>query len=82
MPLLLTDQLVTARHRIQSNRERFTGFRETTMDKKIRIEHHSLWGGAWFAAWLFTLGYLDLGFLKGLLAIVLWPYFLGASLAG
>lgn len=51
------------------------------MEKKIRIEHHSLWGGAWFAAWLFTLGYLDLGFVKGVLAIVLWPYFLGASLA-
>ena len=52
------------------------------MEKKIRIEHHSLWGGAWFAAWLFTLGYLDIGVLKGLLAIVLWPYFLGVALAG
>jgi len=67
--------------RLQSAKLNITGFQETaSMDKKIRIEHHSLWGGAWFAAWLFTLGYLDLGFLKGVLAIVLWPYFLGDSL--
>jgi hypothetical protein len=49
------------------------------MNGKLRIEHHSLWGGLWFAGWLFTLGYLDLGFLKGLLAIVLWPYYLGVA---
>ena len=48
----------------------------------IRIEHHALPGGIWFAAWLFTLGYLDLGFMKGALAIVLWPYYLGAHFAG
>jgi hypothetical protein len=46
----------------------------------IKIEHHSLSGGLWFAAWLFTLGYLELGFWKGLLAIFVWPYFLGAAL--
>ena len=54
----------------------------TPMTRKIRIEHHSLWGGAWFAAWLFTLGFLDLGLLKGILAIALWPYYLGDALAG
>jgi len=48
----------------------------------IRIEHHTLSGGLWFAAWLFTLGYLDLGFFKGVLAIILWPYYLGVSFAG
>ncbi len=48
----------------------------------IKIEHQTLSGGLWFAAWLFTLGYLDLGFWKGLLAILLWPYFLGVELAG
>ena len=50
--------------------------------EKIRVEHSSLWGGAWFAAWLFTLGYLELGWLKGALAIVLWPYYLGEAMAG
>ena len=48
--------------------------------EKIRIEHHSLWGVLWFGAWLFTLGYLDLGFGKGLLALLLWPYYLGVAL--
>ncbi len=44
---------------------------------KIRIERHSLAGTVWFAGWLFTLGYLHLTFWKGVLAIVLWPYYLG-----
>ena len=48
--------------------------------QKIQIEHHSLWGGAWFAAWLFTIGFLDLGFIKGALALLLWLYFLGQAL--
>ena len=48
----------------------------------IKVEHHTLSGGLWFAAWLFTLGYLKLGFFKGLLALLFWPYFLGAALGG
>lgn len=36
----------------------------------------------WFMGWLFTLGYLGLGFGKGLLALIVWPYYLGAALAG
>ena len=51
------------------------------MNQKLRIEHHSLWGGLWFAGWLFTLGYLDLGLLRGVLAILLWPYYLGVAWA-
>ena len=46
----------------------------------IKIEQQTLSGGLWFAAWLFTLGYLELGFFKGLLALLLWPYYLGAAL--
>jgi len=38
-------------------------------------------GGAWFAAWLFTIGFLNLGFWQGLLAIIAWPYFLGDHFA-
>lgn len=33
--------------------------------------------GLWFGGWLFTIGFADLAFWKGLLALVLWPYFLG-----
>jgi len=35
-------------------------------------------GPVWFIGWLFTIGYLNLHFWKGVLAIVVWPYYLGA----
>ncbi len=44
---------------------------------KIRIERHPFLGLGWCAAWLFTIGFLHLTFWKGVLAIVLWPYYLG-----
>jgi len=52
--------------------------REGTEKIRIRIQQHTLTGGLWCAAWLFTVGFLHLGFWKGVLAIVLWPYYLGA----
>lgn len=45
--------------------------------QKIKIEHHPAWGLIWFAAWLFTIGFLHLSFWKGVFALVLWPYYLG-----
>ena len=39
-------------------------------------------GGFWFTGWLFTLGFAHLGFWKGVLGLLVWPYFLGAHLAG
>ena len=48
-------------------------------DKKtVTIETHSGAGLVWIAGWLFTIGYLGLGFWKGVLALLVWPYFLGA----
>ena len=47
--------------------------------EKIRIEQHSFGGMLWFAGWLFTLGFLKLGFGKGLLALFVWPYYLGSA---
>ncbi len=47
--------------------------------EKIRIEQHSSIGLVWVAGWLFTLGYLQLSFWQGVLAIVIWPYDLGAT---
>ena len=38
--------------------------------------------GFWFAGWLFTLGLLKLMFWYGVLAIVIWPYYLGSYVAG
>ncbi|MFP5277462.1 MAG: hypothetical protein ACLGPM_10115 [Acidobacteriota bacterium] len=47
----------------------------------IKIEQHSLAGMGWIAAWLFTIGYLHLGFWKGFFAIVVWPYFIGVHVS-
>jgi hypothetical protein len=45
--------------------------------ERIKIEQHTFMGTVWVAAWLFTIGFLHLSFWKGILAIVLWPYYLG-----
>lgn len=37
----------------------------------------SVTGSIWFARWLFTIGNLHLPFWKGVLPVVLWPYYLG-----
>jgi uncharacterized membrane protein len=50
--------------------------------QKIHVEQHSVTGGLWFGLWLFTIGYLQLGFWQGVLAIVLWPYYLGTAFGG
>lgn len=36
----------------------------------------------WTIGWLFTIGALDLSFGRGLLGLILWPYYLGTHLAG
>jgi len=47
--------------------------------EKIKIENHSFSAFSWFAGWLFTIGFLHLAFWQGVLAIVLWPYFIGLA---
>ncbi|HUY62343.1 MAG TPA: hypothetical protein VMV50_00925 [Candidatus Paceibacterota bacterium] len=47
----------------------------------IKIDNHVFGGGLWLAAWLFTVGYLHLAFWQGVLAIIIWPYYIGAALA-
>jgi len=38
-------------------------------------------GPVWFIGWLFTIGYLQLPFFwKGVLALIIWPYYLGKAL--
>lgn len=49
---------------------------------KIRIEQHSSLGLLWVVGWLFTIGYLDLSFWRGVFAIFVWPYFIGTAFAG
>lgn len=47
--------------------------------EKIKIENHTFSGGLWVAGWLFTIGFLKLSFWQGVLAVVLWPYYLGVA---
>jgi hypothetical protein len=49
--------------------------------ERIHITQHTSLGALWFAGWLFTIGYLHLDFLRGLLGLVVWPYFLGTHFA-
>jgi hypothetical protein len=45
--------------------------------EKIKVEHHSFTGGFWVLGWLFTIGFLHLGFPKAIFAILIWAYYLG-----
>ncbi|HEU4611078.1 MAG TPA: hypothetical protein VFS15_03330 [Kofleriaceae bacterium] len=49
------------------------------MDRRPRsIQLHTQIGGMiWFGGWLFTIGFAQLGFWQAVLALVIWPYFLG-----
>lgn len=52
-------------------------------DKRVikgKMEMAGLIGPIWFIGWLFTIGFADLSFWKGVIALVLWPYFLGSVL--
>lgn len=49
--------------------------------EKIRIEQHSATGLLWFGGWLFSIGFLHLSFWKGVLALVIWPYYIGTAVA-
>lgn len=37
-------------------------------------------GPMWFIGWLFTIGIAELSFWQGVLALVIWPYYLGVYL--
>ena len=43
----------------------------------IIINHSDTFGSLWAIGWLFTIGYLQLTFWKGVLAIIVWPYYMG-----
>jgi hypothetical protein len=53
--------------------------RDADVDRRPRsIQLHTQIGGMiWFGGWLFTIGFAQLGFWKAVLALVIWPYFLG-----
>ena len=45
-----------------------------------RGERGTFAGLIWFIGWLFTIGFVGLGFWKAVLGIIIWPYFLGVAL--
>jgi hypothetical protein len=47
--------------------------------KTIKVQADIV-GPIWFIGWLFTLAYANLGFWQALLAIVIWPFFLGNAI--
>jgi hypothetical protein len=44
-------------------------------DTKVRVDTGA--GLFWFIGWLFSIGFLHLGFWKAVYALLLWPYYLG-----
>lgn len=55
--------------------------RKKERSERIRIEQHGATGLLWFVGWLFSIGFLHLSFWKGLLALVIWPYYLGTTIS-
>jgi len=49
--------------------------------ERIKIEQQTWTGTVWVFGWLFTIGYLHLTFWKGVLAMLLWPYYIGLALS-
>ena len=52
------------------------------MADEVKVRRHSghsgpLMGSLWMIGWLFTIGFLNLHFWKGFLALIVWPYYLG-----
>jgi hypothetical protein len=47
----------------------------------VKVEQHGFTAFSWFAGWLFTIGFLHLAFWQGLLAVVLWPYYIGLAVS-
>ena len=46
----------------------------------FKVKDCTCTGSLWLMGWLFTIGFLHLPFLKALLAILVWPYFIGSAL--
>ncbi len=45
----------------------------------IRMNSGSLAGSLWFIGWLFTIAFAKLGLWQALLALIIWPYYLGLA---
>ena len=50
-------------------------------DQRRHVEHASIVGPMWFIGWLFTIGLAKLSFWQAVLALIIWPYYLGSVLS-
>lgn len=48
--------------------------------KAVRLQNSSSAGTIWFIGWMFTLSFAKLVWWKGLLGLLIWPYYLGAAI--
>lgn len=62
---------------------------ERTQGRQVAVNHSAtsgnvgtLIGPLWAIGWLFTIGYAQLVWWQVLLALVIWPYFLGVAVRG
>jgi hypothetical protein len=46
--------------------------------EKVKVVNSGSFGIIWIIGWLFTLGFLKLTFWNGVLAILVWPYYIGS----
>lgn len=46
-----------------------------TRSENTSVNYNS--SGVWLSGWLFTIGYVKVGFWKGVLALITWPWMLG-----
>jgi hypothetical protein len=53
---------------------------EGKKDRVVCSRSHGLEGSIWLIGWLFTIGYVKLSFWPGVLAIIIWPWYLGSHL--
>jgi len=51
-----------------------------TKSKKKNSCNASLVGPIWYIGWLFTVAFAKLTFWKAVLALIIWPYYLGNAL--
>lgn len=49
------------------------------MGNNPQVKVDTGFGIIWFIGWLFTIGFLDLTFWRGVLALIIWPYYLGVA---
>ena len=45
------------------------------------IDRGSIIGVIWYIGWWFTIGFIKLTFWQGVLALIIWPYYLGETLS-